>query len=432
MTEESAIHLKNRTNADVAKQLCVPKLTTRPPIQRQNCWTAKDNTDMIDTAVRGWSCSPIYIMNRIHDDGSTEDEVFDGAHKLEAVFAFLSEESFELQKVHESSPLFPFIGKKFQQLSPQLQTKIKNYKFTINNIDPETADDPDLLSLLWQRLNKAGKQLNDFELALPIMGDLVNKVLKPNLDLFLESELFHKKESKRGQAEQLMQIILALSGGSYVDPAEAPEFTCKKDIIKRWQKTALGNKISDIQSTIEKNKEKWIGILKRAHAYMKHLKSLGTFHNEAGECILEHAHRNTEMVFILARLTYHFQKVEEFRRISEEISKVLKENYFQTVSRNDKGRNGGFQRTLLLMIDQDIRDVIKPRGPRIFSQEQREAAMILQKGTCTLCKKPMYPWQQIDADHIRPWSMGGDTVLENCQMIHHECHKKKGAGIDKF
>jgi hypothetical protein len=53
---------------------------------------------------------------------------------------------------------------------------------------------------------------------------------------------------------------------------------------------------------------------------------------------------------------------------------------------------------------------------RTFSDAQRLAAYERQKGICPLCKKH-YELSQMHGDHITPWSKGGKTVPENCQML---------------
>lgn len=35
----------------------------------------------------------------------------------------------------------------------------------------------------------------------------------------------------------------------------------------------------------------------------------------------------------------------------------------------------------------------------------------------------------MDADHIKEWSLGGKTILENGQMVCHDCHKKLTATL---
>ena len=34
--------------------------------------------------------------------------------------------------------------------------------------------------------------------------------------------------------------------------------------------------------------------------------------------------------------------------------------------------------------------------------------------------------EEMDADHITPWSEGGHTQMENCQMLCEECNRRKG------
>ena len=429
MPEETAVSLKNRTDKHVAQQQNVPQLITRPKIQRKNCWKAKENNDMIDTVARAWHCAPIFIISRINDDGNEEeevleDDVFDGAHKIEAVMNFINDK-YPLEKLHRTSPLKEFEGKKFSQLPIVWRNKILNYKFYINIIDEETANDKDSLKILWERLNKSGKPLNDYELALPVISELANNVLKPSLELFYNSEIFQKGESTRGQAEKILQIILATAEGSVQD-SHMREFNSKKDLINRWQKVALGDKISEINEKTLANSEKWLGILKKASIYMNYLKEANCFVNNTGKNILESAHRGTELVFLLARAVHHFPQAVDFSRISYDVAKHMKIKYFSTIVRDEKGRNGGLQRRLLKDIDADLAVFAAQREPRSFPKAIIKQKMTEQNSVCALCKEAILENQSHRGDHIIPWSLGGPTTPENCQVTHAKCNLAKG------
>ncbi len=60
---------------------------------------------------------------------------------------------------------------------------------------------------------------------------------------------------------------------------------------------------------------------------------------------------------------------------------------------------------------------------RTFTDKQKRTAYEKQKGICPKCKKPNnhYDLDEMEADHITPWSKGGKTTAENCQMLckHH-------------
>ena len=62
---------------------------------------------------------------------------------------------------------------------------------------------------------------------------------------------------------------------------------------------------------------------------------------------------------------------------------------------------------------------------RAFSPNQRREAYERQKGICPV-KKKHYPIEEMEADHITPWHLGGKTTAENCQMLSKEANREKG------
>ena len=58
----------------------------------------------------------------------------------------------------------------------------------------------------------------------------------------------------------------------------------------------------------------------------------------------------------------------------------------------------------------------KALGLRTFSEKIKATQFEKQKGVCPICKKT-YEFNQMEADHIVPWSKGGKTEAENCQML---------------
>lgn len=63
---------------------------------------------------------------------------------------------------------------------------------------------------------------------------------------------------------------------------------------------------------------------------------------------------------------------------------------------------------------------------RAFTPAQRREAYERQKGICPKCKKP-FKIEEMEADHIDPWSKGGKTNAANCQMLCLEDNRRKGA-----
>ena len=94
----------------------------------------------------------------------------------------------------------------------------------------------------------------------------------------------------------------------------------------------------------------------------------------------------------------------------------------------------------MLRDDEDINDITNQRGIyeylldgderhlsiRKFSDKMAQTAYARQKGKCPICGKK-FTLEQMQADHIKPWSKGGRTTADNCQMLCRDCNLKKGA-----
>ncbi len=63
---------------------------------------------------------------------------------------------------------------------------------------------------------------------------------------------------------------------------------------------------------------------------------------------------------------------------------------------------------------------------RAFDDNMRREAYERQGGKCEICEKK-FNISEMDADHITPWSEGGKTEADNCQMLCKADNRRKGA-----
>lgn len=61
---------------------------------------------------------------------------------------------------------------------------------------------------------------------------------------------------------------------------------------------------------------------------------------------------------------------------------------------------------------------------RNFSANEKREAYERQQGICPLCENK-YSINKMEGDHIMPWSKGGKTEAENCQMLCVPCNRTK-------
>ncbi len=61
---------------------------------------------------------------------------------------------------------------------------------------------------------------------------------------------------------------------------------------------------------------------------------------------------------------------------------------------------------------------------RAFTENQKRECYEKQGGICNTCKGS-FEISEMEADHITPWSLGGKTTIENCQMLCKDDNRRK-------
>lgn len=74
------------------------------------------------------------------------------------------------------------------------------------------------------------------------------------------------------------------------------------------------------------------------------------------------------------------------------------------------------------ILDGDIHHL----GIRTFDANTRREVYERQGGKCAICGKP-FDIEVMEADHITPWSQGGHTTPDNCQMLCRDCNRRKSS-----
>jgi len=383
---------------------------------------------MIDTYARGWVCPPIYIipyLDKVDVCPEGEDHVFDGAHKLEAIFAFM-DNKFPLKYDNlKSAFLGEYNGKHFADLPRDIQERIRKYKFNINIVDKDTASNEDLLHILWERVNKSGKPVNTHELNIPVTRPYMEGVITPNLAHFLKTTIFPKTESKRGALEGKLETILAINMYNQPD-----KFGSLPSLVKDWYATHLGETMEKRVEAVQVHSAEWSETLVRASKVLKDLEQLNTFCDDDGNSILAEAHR-TDLVLVLGRTVRFFPRIEDFRSQKKVIADRLKADIFSKDSYalvhafGMKGRNGAFWRRMISYIDAFLTEIVATVQPRLFTRVQKEERLRAQGGRCLGCSKKILAHHLHDGDHIVEWCQGGETTMENLQILHRHCHQEK-------
>lgn len=141
-----------------------------------------------------------------------------------------------------------------------------------------------------------------------------------------------------------------------------------------------------------------------------------------------------------SELWLHFQNVINWVKVTfPEYRKEMKGLNFGKLYRDNNGEPKDpveLENVIkLLMIDDDVtkksgiyKYVItgdeKALNIRSFTEKQKREVFERQEGVCVSCGNK-FEYQEMEADHITPWSQGGKTGVENCQILCKGCNRTK-------
>lgn len=141
-----------------------------------------------------------------------------------------------------------------------------------------------------------------------------------------------------------------------------------------------------------------------------------------------------------SELWLHFQNVINWVKVTfPEYRKEMKGLNFGKLYRDNNGDPKDpvelENEIKLLMIDDDVtkksgiyKYVItgdeKALNIRSFTEKQKREVFERQEGVCVSCGNK-FEYQEMEADHITPWSQGGKTSVENCQILCKGCNRTK-------
>lgn len=125
-----------------------------PDFQRNEVWTKKQNSELVESILMGIPLPAMYFA----EDKLGNLQVIDGRQRLTALFSFLNNE-FTIS----SAPILEHIKrKKFKVLEPKEKAKLEDYQLLIYIIKPQT---PDRIKFdIFDRVNRGGTQLNKQEM----------------------------------------------------------------------------------------------------------------------------------------------------------------------------------------------------------------------------------------------------------------------------
>ena len=183
------------------------RLKLDPPYQRKSVWTYKDKQEFLDTVLNNYPCPAIYLQKENTPRGPIYN-VVDGKQRLSTVIDYHSSK----KRLSKNFGISSLRGKKFSELSENVQTNYYNYIFMVEQIHSDKDVD---WGEVFQRVNKNQKTLKEQELRhARFDGWFINRAEKETFDQAIWKDIGVSSKSRNSRMKDtefvsiLMLVIL--------------------------------------------------------------------------------------------------------------------------------------------------------------------------------------------------------------------------------
>jgi len=395
------------------------RLNIQPGFQRQFVWDKIKSSRLIESALLDIPIPIIYLSEE--KDG--KDNVIDGQQRLTAFFSFIDgkfpdNSDFKLSGLNVFTELN---GKKFNELSEDIQDKIMTYKIRVIKFKKES--DNDLQFEIFARLNTGAVPLNDQELRNCVYRGRFNELLK---ELSQEQDYKYllgiSKPEKRMRDVELVLRFASFYFNSYLN-YNAPIKRFLNSTMETYQhisidhelklKNAFKNSISIIRNLLGTNafKRYYIGTERNKNGRWEQQKFnvslfdilMYSFSKEDKNSVFQNLDRIREALIDLMTTDQDFIDSIELSTSSKKMVTI----------RFDKWRL-----TLQSILG------IGTKEPRCFSYALKQQ-LFENDSNCSICGNRILNIDDAAVDHIDQYWTGGKTIPENARLAHRFCNNSR-------
>lgn len=406
-------------------------LLRNPEYQRGEAWSDTQKAGFVDSLFRGYPV-PALFLREVQSQGLearpvSKWEIVDGQQRLTALRDF-SAGNLKLDplsgrgrlKVPKSIAMrpAPWADRSYFDLSPELQDQFNQTEIAVFIVGPEAVDDEirDLFIRLQSGTALSRQQIRD---AWP-----------GNLGPFVE---YLAGKLNRAPAVQLFE--LADKRGLKIDDEDARDH--------RVADRQLCSQLLRIFVERERDPHSFPSVSANDLDELYHELTDFDIKGETARQFLECLKRAGE-VFSIARQQPRVSK-RKFRRL--EVSAVMM--VLQDLARNvgvklDKvqlakqianadsknlptgktTRGGALREFYTAWRDTVTRDIVRLDEQRAFDLDQQRSVRVRDQGMCGVCGDAVMD-EDAEFDHWPvPWRDGGQTVIDNCRLVHKACHPR--------
>lgn len=431
----------------------------RPPYQRKNVWSRKKKQALLDSLFRRFYVPRLVLREIRLGSQETKREVVDGQQRIATAQEFFAGELALPKSLKDLDPTLP--GAHYEELPATIRQFIdRELTFDVDIVenidDPKNPRHQSIAAEIFGRL-QLGEKLNYMEEAHGRLTSLPrNFVVKYADDIAFDYEAYRPLDRNPSKHEffqvidrnndrmqhlaLLTRLLILESAGGPVDITA----TAVQTFIEEGEvEDGIGNLSYEETPTAKTT-------LAHMQAFYRVFREdpMVTDGDGMKEFQSEYFVISTYLLLRHLRNHYVFGKEEEalFRQFAiafHERWKARREDDSTTLVFSDhrqqtEGDIAVRQRIIRQLFfefaDKQGVEVRAKDSKRGFSESERIAIYRRDEGLCQAClaegrseEEALVPWAQYEADHVLPHSRGGETRLENAQVLCRMHNKQKGA-----
>lgn len=377
----------------------------QPDYQRDYVMDDKKASKLIESILMDIPIPTVYFCEEIDSRLS----IIDGQQRLTSIVRFMKNE-FTLTGLEELSD---FNKKKYSDLDKINQRKLKNSTISSVTLKKESQE---LKYEIFARLNQGSTSLKPQELRNCVYRGSFNNMLEDIAENNKNLPILFVTENKRKMYQENILRFFALKN-----------FMEYSSSIKKTLNTCMSKNQNADEQTIEEFKKKFsstIDIIKQVlgpDAFCAYDRERNTIMKKFSGSVYD------SIIIPFAMFNNHdiMAHADEIRKAINDIksgdTEYQEYTYAATGSKNRViGRIKKIYLKLSEIIGKDADTGIK----RIYSNKTKEE-LFYPGYICSYCGNTILSIDDAEVDHMKPFSLGGETTIENAQLLHRHCNREK-------
>lgn len=385
------------------------RLILNPDWQRRYVWKNPRASRLIESMLIDIPVPVIYLAKQ--DDGKYV--VIDGQQRLTSVFRFF-EGSLRLRGLQMRRE---YEGKRFVDLPVALQNHLYDYTLRTFELAPQTS--PDLMFVLFERLNTGGVALNEMEIRNSIFRGPLNDLIKR----LAQNEDFLATLSQDNLSERMLDRSLVLRFLAFYERTHLKSRSGLKRFLNEFletYRTCSDEKLKEFEEVFKKCMKASVSIFGDS--------GFRLFRSSDGASG-EWATRPNAAIFQAVATSFANYDLGQLTRSADAIS----EEYVDMIASDERWRDyvrrANGEATRVEYVFDTWRERLRMAcigvapndSVRLFSRRLK-LEMFQANPACAICGNEVRLINDAVLDHTAQYWRGGQTVPENARLTHRFCN----------